>query len=97
MGHLSISKLNKKWKSKNFHRFKIFKSFNIWTRLCFDFFLMVKIIKIPSGFELMTYSSVFKVFFLFREKNVYKNFNEVYCLFGSEIRNTCNMEAPIPP
>lgn len=68
MGHLSISKLNKKWKSKNFHRFKIFKSFNIWTRLCFDFFLMVKIIKIPSGFELMTYRSVFKVFFFISRK-----------------------------
>lgn len=75
MGHLSISNMNKKWKSNNFHRFKIFKSFNIWTRICFNFFWMVKIIKIPSGFELMTYRSVFKVFyFISRKKKVYKNY-----------------------
>lgn len=40
----------KKWKLKYFHSFKIFKSFNIWTRICFDFFLNGKNYKNPIGF-----------------------------------------------
>lgn len=33
---------------------------------------MVKIIKILSGFELMTYKSVLRYFFYFKKGNVYK-------------------------
>lgn len=68
MGHLSISNMNKNENQITFIVLK-FSNLSIFEQeYVLIFFWMVKIIKIPSGFELMTYRSVFKVFYFISRK-----------------------------